>query len=292
MWEIFDGLNIPGLSIGDGMITMPLWAMATLLAVLTLFVVMTFVRGGVISLTVLIALVAIGVGVNWVLTEMQRMQNRRTLEARLAELSRNALLPDSTLACLDGNDGDALEKGCEQALFASAGSLAAARAYSASRLTLLADGMRFAVRQDADFEDRIRPLRASIERDRFGIASHVLMTDKGCSADQCDTFTLLRDPTKLRANMRAKTFDALLTRYAPTWSASAQRATETPPANETPHVAVAPSDAPAPETNATAGAPAASTDATPMPQPRPPRRTAARPRPPASPPIAFSPARP
>jgi hypothetical protein len=291
MWNIFDGLSVPGLAIGDGMITMPLWVMASLLAVLALFVVMTFVRGGLIGLTVLIVLIAVAVGTNWVLTEQQRMQGRHTLEARLEQLRNYALAPNSMLSCLDGNIGHAIEAGCEEALFSRPENVTAAAAYTASRLTLLSDGLKFAARQDPDFEPRLDQLRSNLERDRFGIASHVLIANYGCSADQCDRLTLLRDPTRMRGNMRDNMFDALVARHAPSWTAPAREAAESsqPPGTMTATDTTAVSE-PAPATNSE---PQQVAEPAPMPQRRPPRRAAVRPRPAASaPPVALNPARP
>jgi hypothetical protein len=296
MWNIFDSLSVPGLAIGDGMITMPLWAMATLLAILALFVVMTFVRGGLLGLTVLITLIALAVGTNWILAELQRMQSRQALEARLEELRNYALAPGSPLSCLDGNANDAIEAGCEQVLFSKPENVAAATAYAASRLSLLSDGLKFVARQDPDFEPRLDQLRSSLERDRFGIASHVLMTNNGCSADQCDRLTLLRDPTRMRNNMRDNAFGSLLARQALAWVAPAQNAAtvaappgmsgmadvaENPAAGDAATVQTATSETPR------------SAEPAPMPQRRPPRRVNVRARPPAQPgPVALNPARP
>jgi hypothetical protein len=295
MWNIFDGLSVPGLAIGDGMITMPLWAMAALLAILVLFVVMTFVRGGLIGLTVLITLIALAVGTNWVLTELQRMQGRQALEARLEELRNYALAPGSPLSCLDGNANDAIEAGCEQVLFSRPENVAAATAYAASRLSLLSDGLKFAARQDPDFEPRLDQLRSSLERDRFGIASHVLTANNGCSADQCDRLTLLRDPTRMRNNMRDNAFGSLLARHALAWVAPAQNAaTVAAPSGMSGMADVAenPAAGDAAVQAATSEAPR-SAEPAPMPQRRPPRRANVRPRPPAQPgPVALNPARP
>jgi hypothetical protein len=286
-------LSVPGLAIGDGMITMPLWAMAALLAILTLFVVMTFVRGGLLGLTVLITLIALAVGTNWVLTELQRMQGRQSLEARLKELRNYALAAGSPLSCLDGNANDAIEAGCEQVLFSRPENVAAATAYSASRLSLLSDGLKFVARQDPDFEPRLDQLRSSLERDRFGIASHVLMANNGCSADQCDRLTLLRDPTRMRNNMRDNAFGSLLARHALAWVAPAQNAATAAAPSGMPEMADAPAAGEAALTTQAAATEPPQAEPAPMPQRRPPRRVNVRPRPPAQPgPVALNPARP
>ncbi len=293
MLDIFDGVTIPGLAIGDGTITLPLWVMATLLAALALFAVTAFVRGGLIGLTVLIVMVAAAIGANWLTTEGQRMQGRATLEARLDALRAAALVPGSPLACLDSAAGDALAAGCEQLLFSSPAHVAAATAYVTARLTLLADGLRFAARHDPGFEARLDQLRGGLERDPFGVVAQVLLSGKGCSADHCDSLVMLRDPTRVRANMRMQAFDALIARHAAAWTAPAQHADSGTQvslpgfasAAALPGGAGVPAEAPAP-----AAAPA---DAAPMPPPKPHRSAAPRPRPAGtSAPVALNPPRP
>src|SRR5471030_433269 len=107
----------------------------------------------------------------------ERGAERRALTQRSAELTAQALVPGSALACLDGTAGEAVENTCEKAVFAGPQSTAAAVAYMAARLTLLADGLAFARHSDADFPAALAGLRRAIELDRFGIAAHVL-TDR------------------------------------------------------------------------------------------------------------------
>ncbi len=108
---------------------------------------------------------------------------RRALSQRYAELTAQALVPGSALACLDGAAGEAVETACEKTVFAGPQATAAAVAYMAARLTLLADGLAFARHDDPDFAATLAGLRRAIELDRFGIAAHVLAMRDGCTAE-------------------------------------------------------------------------------------------------------------
>ena len=84
----------------------------------------------------------------------ERAAERRALAQRDAELTAQALAPGSALACLDAAAGEAVENACEKTVFAGPQATAAAVAYMAARLTLLADGLAFARRSDPDFAER------------------------------------------------------------------------------------------------------------------------------------------
>ena len=97
---------------------------------------------------------------------------------------------------------------------------AAAVAYVAARLTLLADGLAFARRSDPDFTNTLAGLRRAIELDRFGIAAHVLAVRDGCTAERCAAFALLDDASVLKANLKEQPFDQYVARYAVDWDKS------------------------------------------------------------------------
>ena len=287
-------ITIPGLNLADGMLTLPIWLAGVVLALLMLFVILGFVRSGAAGTLALLALILLGGGAFWAYSEHQRVDERRTLENRLAELRTHALASGSSLACLDGGSSDAVETGCERTLFAGPESLAAAATYSAARLSLLSDGLKFADRRDPGFESTFDNSRRALEQDRFGIVANVLMVNNGCTADRCDALVVLRDPTRVKANIRDKTFDTLVARYSSNWQAVGVRngtASGAPSATFTtssgppsPAAAPAPPEPPAPPP-----APAAAEPAPPAPPPAvvatpaPPRRPApprpAQPRP-------------
>jgi hypothetical protein len=171
----------------------------------------------------------------------ERLAERRALETRNFELIARVLAPGSALACLDGEVGEAVENACEKAVFASPATAAAAVAYMAARLALLADGLGYAGRSDPAFVATLAGLRRTVELDRFGIVAHVLATRDGCTADECPAFVLMRDVSALKANLKARAFDAYVARYAAAWATEPK-----PPAAEKPAEPAPPPQASAP----------------------------------------------
>ena len=216
--------TIDGAALNDLLSNPPvLGALAALLVVLVVLAVM---RAGVVRRLLLpVAVLAIvGVGVWAILDRMaqdERAAERRALTQRFAELSVQALAPGSTLACLDGAAGEAVENACEKTVFAGPQATAGAVAYMAARLTLLADGLAFARERDPDFAASLSGLRRSIELDRFGFAAHVLAVRDGCTAERCAAFALLKDANVIKANLKAQVFDQYVSRYAADWTKSA-----------------------------------------------------------------------
>jgi hypothetical protein len=145
------------------------------------------------------------------------LPERETLEARAFDLTARTLVPGSALACLDAGAGDAVEDACEKSVFGSAQAVAAAVAYVSARLALLADGLDYAKRVDAGYERTLDGWRRPAELDRYGLVAHVLATLNRCTAENCDAFALLRDPSIVRTNLRDRTFDNLVGRYAELW---------------------------------------------------------------------------
>jgi hypothetical protein len=225
--------TIDGASL-NGLLSTPLvlGALAALLAVLLILAVM---RVGVARrlLFPVIVLVVASVGVMALLDRMaetDRAAERRALTQRYAQLTAQALVPGSTLACLDGVAGDAVETACEKTVFGGPQNTAAAVAYMAARLTLLGDGMAFARHGDPDFAAALAGLRRAIELDRFGIAAHVLAVRESCTAERCDAFALLQDANVIKSNLKAQVFDQYVSRYAADWDKTAPVADKQPPA--------------------------------------------------------------
>ncbi|MGH6663956.1 MAG: hypothetical protein ACREB2_03490, partial [Pseudolabrys sp.] len=205
----------------NGLMSTPvLGAVAALLAVLLLLAIF---RIGVARrlLVPVAALVVVSLSVMAILdrmTDSDHAAERRALNQRYAELSAQALAPGSSLACLDGAAGDAVETACEKTVFASPHSTAGAVAYMAARLTLLADGLAFARNSDPDFAATLAGLRRAIELDRFGVAAHVLALRDGCTAERCGAFALLHDSNVIKSNLKAQVFDQYVSRYAANWN--------------------------------------------------------------------------
>jgi hypothetical protein len=124
----------------------------------------------------------------------------------------------AALSCVDDLAGDTVGQACEKAVFESPESTAAAVNYAASMLThLVAIG-------DAATAQRTMPaetqaMRRAIERDRYGLMAHVLVTRERCTPTQCAAYRSLTDNHQIITNMDEHAFDNLVTRYAASWNA-------------------------------------------------------------------------
>ena len=311
---------LPGLDVSSGTLTLPLWAAGVAVAVVVALLVVAVLRTGLSDFGGLIfraAIIVVAVALGWTFLnragERDRADERRALDQRAADLVGRAIAPGSTIACLEATSGDAVEGGCERAVFASPETLAAATTYVSARLTLLSDAHDFATRRDTNYETTIASLRRMIAADRFGIASQVLAARDGCTADNCDGFNLVYDDKRLRANLRERTFDQLVARYALNWPSRAPRPVASttpsgtpsssnlqfPSAQSIPPVSIMNNEPPAPATPqnsapaAATPAPAASaeTKATTKRAPRPPANTAANGTNTPTPPMSLAPAK-
>ncbi|RAI34470.1 hypothetical protein CH341_31370, partial [Rhodoplanes roseus] len=54
--------------------------------------------------------------------------------------------------------------------------------------------------------------------DRFGLVGHVLAVRLGCSPDYCTALALLDNAEKVRTQLRERSFDTVLARYAAAWA--------------------------------------------------------------------------
>jgi hypothetical protein len=304
-----EGLSLPMINSADSTITLPFWLAGVTAALLLLFFILALFRGGLAGTLVLVMLLAAGIGGAWAWLEHGRTEERRVIEARVTGLDAQALASDSVLACLDGPLGETVEVGCERALFASPETVAAASSYVSARLALLADGTKLAGR-DPELAGTLERTRRSLEQDRFGVVANVLSVRNGCTAERCDVLVLLHDPTRVRNNLKERTFDATVVRYAAAWSTRAPRnasaaigagggpGTPLPPSYNLPSSAsIPPVSIMGPEpSGASTNPPAEAPPAAALPQP--PRRpaTAQRPAPPPrplpAPPAPAAPARP
>lgn len=170
----------------------------------------------------LVLVVELAVGVMAVLDRQSsdtKAAERRGLLSRGEQLTATALAPGSALACLDSGAGEAAETACETAVFASAGSTAAAVAYVGARLSLLAEAKAFDPAVDS-----FPASRRAVELDRYGIAAHVLSARDGCTAERCAAFAWLTDAAAIKANMKAQAFDQYVSRHASAWNAPAPAA--------------------------------------------------------------------
>jgi hypothetical protein len=215
---------VPGLDLSTGTFTLPLWAVGVAAALLVALVVIAVIRSGVTEfggLVFRVAVIVIAVAFGWTYItrtgERDRADERRALDQRAADLVGRAVAPGSAVACLEATNTETVEGACERAVFASPESVAAASAYMAARITLLADAHEYTSRRDQSYETAIAGLRRTVAADRYGLASQVLASRDGCTADTCDAFGLVYDDKRLRANLKDRLFDVTVGRYAVNW---------------------------------------------------------------------------
>jgi hypothetical protein len=160
----------------------------------------------------------------WLLDQLghqERAAERRAFDWRRFELATRALAPGSPLGCLDAIAGEAVEDACENAVFASPEATAAAVAYVAAQLSLLADA-RDRGEGAADSAATVS-VRRAVEADRFGIVAHLLATRAGCTVDRCAAYLLLHDANQVRANLAERAFEARVKSRIASWSAVGSR---------------------------------------------------------------------
>ena len=126
------------------------------------------------------------------------------------------------LSCIDDLAGETVLTACEKALFGSAENAAAALSYAASQLSRLAASGDVAA-ANGKLTPELAMLRRAIERDRYGLMAYVLMARDHCTPSDCAAFRALTDRQQIVANMDERTYDGLISRYAPTWNAPPAR---------------------------------------------------------------------
>jgi hypothetical protein len=192
------------------------WAVAAFIGLVGMLLVRSSSRwrSALLRLSVLVVGVAATAGYFLRTNDRDLAAERRVIQTRQADLTARALIPGSPLACLNGDAGDAVEAACEKAIFATPGTTAAAVAYVAARLSLLADALSA---DDRELAPIVVGLRRMLELDRYGIAAHVLATRDGCNVARCAAFAWVDDSTALKANLKARAFDGYVRRYEAAW---------------------------------------------------------------------------
>jgi hypothetical protein len=230
------GSWIPGLT---GSLTLPLWAAGAVTALFVVFCALALSRAGrdgVAGGIARIALILVGAVLAWFFLEGTIKQDaaaeRRALEARAGVLATRATMPGSPLACLDAIAGDTVERSCERTLFATPEAMASAVSYVAAQLNLFADVSEFVNRGNSDLEPLLASLRRAVETDRYGLVAHVLATRDGCTVEQCPALAMMRDASKLNANLTQRTYEFYVGRHSSVWPAAAPgpTASAAPPA--------------------------------------------------------------
>jgi hypothetical protein len=149
--------------------------------------------------------------------DANRLAERRALEERAAALLAQTVQPGSVLACIDGSPAPAMYEACERTLFAEPQHVAAATAIVNQRLAYIADAIRFASSRDPGYFERIESMRNAVESDAYGFVAYVLANEHRCTPDSCDRLGLLRDPARVKENMRVRRFEAFMVKHAMAW---------------------------------------------------------------------------
>lgn len=123
------------------------------------------------------------------------------------------------LSCLDDLAGDAVLAACEKVLFGSPENAAAAVSYAAARLNRLVSYGNVAA-ADKVMTPELASLRRSIERDRFGLIGHVLLTRDNCQLGACPAYASLTNHDEIAAHMEQRSYETLIMRYAALWNAA------------------------------------------------------------------------
>jgi hypothetical protein len=229
---------MPQIDSVTGMFTMPWWIAAVLAACVGMLFIFAILRNGagrILAGFAWFGVIAVALALGWNIYERagarDRADERRALDARLAELTLRATSPASSLACLATSVGDAVDAACEKALFASAENVAAAVAYADARLMLLTEAADYAARGN-DYEQALAVLRRPVEADRFGVFAHVFSTRENCpAAETCDAAELvLQNPERIVANLKDGAFQNYVSRHAAAWGQSAAPALASAPA--------------------------------------------------------------
>ena len=159
------------------------------------------------------------------LEDMRRLEERRALEERAVSIFSQTMQPGTVFACLDGSPAPAMLEACERIIFMEPQRTAAAVAITTQRLAFLADAVQFANRRDPNYHARIESLRNSIESDAYGFVAYVMSLDHRCTPDFCERFQLLRDPARVRENLRSRRFEAFMAKHGPAWREAIPAAT-------------------------------------------------------------------
>lgn len=205
----------------------PLWSVVLVALALGVLLVAklwsaSFLRviAGVVALAVVGAIAAGGYYGYLHFDELRRIDERRALDERAEALFSKTIEPDSVFACIDGSPAPAMLEACERGLFAEPSRVAAAVAIVTQRLAFLGDALAFAAARDAGYANRIESMRNAIEADPYGFVAFVLSVEHRCTHDSCGRLSLLRDPGRVKENMRVRRLEAHLAKYSTNWRGS------------------------------------------------------------------------
>ncbi len=200
--------------------TFPMWlilAAAGFCGIILLITLLRAEKSVANSALTVITLLAIGIAVAATMRTFGPGDRAASGETRSPQQT-SAALP--ALSCIDDLAGETVLAACEKALFGSAESVAAGVSYAGSQITrLTAFGDAAVANKNLTYE--LLTLRRAIERDRYGLMAQALMARDQCTPAQCAAFRALTDSHQIVVNMAERTYDALISRYAPSWNAPA-----------------------------------------------------------------------
>lgn len=207
----------------------PLWSVALVAAALFVLLVaklwrpaFAYVLAGVFAFAVVGGFAGAGYYGYVYLEDQRRLDGRRTLDERVEVLFAKRIEADSIYACIDGSPAPAMFEGCERSLFAEPQRVAAAVAIVTQRLIFLQDALGFVKERDPSYAERIAPIRNAIEADPYGFVAFVLSVEHGCTHESCGRFSLFRDASRVRENMRVRRFEAFIAKHQTTWRGSSE----------------------------------------------------------------------
>jgi hypothetical protein len=260
--------------------TFPMWltlAAAAFFGVLVLVTLLRAEKSVANGALTVITLLAVGVAVAATIRSFGPEGKGESAETRSAPTV--AAMP--ALSCIDDLAGETVLAACEKALFGSPESAAAALSYAASQITRIT-AVGDVAAAESSMKPELQALRRALEHDRYGLVAYALAVRDHCSPTDCAAFRSLTDNRQIVANMNDRTYDGLISHYAPTWNA---------PAAVPGVVAALPSSMPSGKpTNADFPSAASIPPINIMtPEPGPATTSATPPRAPASPPVASTP---
>jgi len=171
-----------------------------------------------------ITLLSLGIAVATMLRGYEPAAQTASAESK----SAGAIAPMlPALSCIDDLAGDTVGQACERAVFGSPESTAAAVNYAASMITRLVS-LGDAATAQRTMSSEMQATRRAIERDRYGLMAHVLLTRERCSPNQCAAYRSLTDNHQIITNMDEHAFDNLVVRYASSWNAPQTTSATTP----------------------------------------------------------------
>jgi hypothetical protein len=199
--------------------TFPMWltlAAAGFFALILLVTLLRAERSVANGALTVITLLAIGVAGAATIRSLGTGNAEAVAPSETAAFSpTNATLP--ALSCIDDLAGEAVLTACEKVLFGSPESVAAAVSYVASRVTRLTALGDVAI-ANRNITPDLQALRHAVERDRYGLVAHVLLTRDHCTPVECAAFRSLTDHGQIVANMDERVYDGLISRYAASWN--------------------------------------------------------------------------